>query len=87
MKVAVGLFLASVGLWLLSDGLTFGLAPFDPTTGRAKRCYTWLDDAVWTRQPSDGLRQTQVVAGGTLAFGLPVVLAGRAMRRTLKRRS
>jgi hypothetical protein len=86
-KVAVAIFLASIGLWLIMDSLTFGLAPFDQGTGRAKGCYTWLEDALRTKEPSDGLRQTQLLAGGMLAFSMPAVWVGRAIRRRPQRRA
>jgi hypothetical protein len=70
---------AAAGLLLVADSLTFSLRPADPATGRARGCYTWLDDALAVREPSDRLRHAQLMTGGLLALGGPGLLGWRAM--------
>jgi hypothetical protein len=47
------------GLCLVNDSLTLGLAPDDPTTDRARGCYTWVEDVLGSKQPSDTVRLAQ----------------------------
>ena len=86
LKIALALFIASVGSALIIDSLTFSLAANEPKTGRAKGCYTWLEDAIGVKEPSDGLRETQMWAGVALVLGLPATLVGRTILRTQPRR-
>ena len=86
-RFVLAAFLTGVGLWLFMDSLTFGLSPADPETGRARGCYTWLEDVLGGKEPSDRLRQTQMWAGGMMTIGIPGILGWSAIRRRRLRRA
>ena len=79
-----GVLLATgVGLWLAVDSLSFALVAADPATGRAMGCYTVTENLLGLREPSDGVRLGQCVAGALMGFG---TVPGYLVRRRLTKR-
>jgi hypothetical protein len=65
-------FVWLAGLWLANDSLTFALRPDNQRTGQAGGCYTFLDDALGRKSPSDAVRWTQLAVAITVVLGMPV---------------
>jgi len=61
------------GVWLAMDSSRFALHRADPSSGRARGCYTAIEDAFQLKQPSTWIRPTEQLAAATLVLGIPLV--------------
>jgi hypothetical protein len=64
--VACGLL---VSLWLLRDGMVFGLCKADPATGRARGCYTDIELLLVFKTPSSWVRPVELGVGVAMFLG------------------
>jgi|SRR5258705_11425192 hypothetical protein len=85
MKIASIVLLSIIGLWLLNDAMTFALYAADPLSGRARGCYTTIENLLGVKQPS-AIRGVQSVTGIALAFGVPLASGVWATVRRWQRR-
>jgi hypothetical protein len=73
----------AVALWLLMDATTFALYAEDPTSGRAKGCYTTLEYALGVKAPS-AIRQAEASSGLVGLLVAPIIVfRGRGKRRRI----
>jgi hypothetical protein len=75
-----------LAVYCLMDGFTFALAPYDPSTGRARGCYTRVESLLGLRQPSEVVRGTEQLVGLSLTPLLPIVACAMWLRSQLIRR-
>jgi hypothetical protein len=69
LRVGAALAVTCAGFWLAADSLTFSLAPTDRVAGRARGCYTFTENMLGSKEPSDGVRIGQGVVGLLMGFG------------------
>ncbi len=86
VKVLVAVLLWFAGVWLSGDSSTFALHHADPSTGRARGCYTAIEDALQLKQPSSWIRPAEQFAAAGLVLGLPLVVLSRAAKGAYLRR-
>jgi hypothetical protein len=66
--------------------ITFALAPYDPSTGRARGCYTGVESLLGLKQPSEVVRGTEQFVGLSLTLLLPILAGAMWLRSHLTRR-
>lgn len=74
------------GVWLAMDSSTFALHPADSFLGRARGCYTAIEDAFQLQKPSAWIRSTEQCAAATLVLGIPLVALSRVAKALCRRR-
>jgi hypothetical protein len=62
-----------VSLWLLRDGMVFGLCKADPATGRARGCYTDIELLFAFKTPSSWARPVELGVGAAMFLGSLIV--------------
>ena len=65
----------ALSLWLLNDGFSFALMDDDPVTGRARGCYTAVEQWLGVPVPTP-IRTLEQFLGVILFLGVPLVLVG-----------
>jgi hypothetical protein len=71
--------------WLVADAFSYGLSPEDPATGRARGCYTAIEEWLGLSEPS-WIRTLEQILGAVLFLGVPLVILTWAILTQLKRR-
>ncbi len=77
--IACGLLLS---LWLLRDGMIFGLRRADPVTGRARGCYTDIELRLGFKTPSGWVRPVELGIGVAMFVGSFIAIANIYPRKS-----
>ncbi len=77
--------LFGLGLWLFRDASILALAPHDPETGRARGCYTAIEEWLGLLEPSSWIRPAELIVG-ILAMLVPLVWLAMLARARRSRR-
>lgn len=65
-KLLLAAFVMTAALWLLWDAGTFGLVKADPSTDRARGCYTQIEMLLGLKRPTEWIRPVEFGLGAIL---------------------